>query len=65
MSALAAVAPDEGKPKLTKATPVGLRDAGVTESWLEDVIEKEPTILTTGRRGCNRAPTPSGKSWPP
>ena len=45
MSALAAVVPDEGKPKLTKATPVSLRDAGVTESWLEDVIEKEPTIL--------------------
>src|SRR5438876_9655186 len=45
MSALAAVAPDEGKPKLTKATPVSLRDAGVTESWLEDVIEKEPTVL--------------------
>jgi hypothetical protein len=48
MSALAAVLPDEGKPKLTKATPVSLRDAGVTESWLEDVIEKEPAILTLG-----------------
>lgn len=31
--------------KLGKATAVKLRDAGVTESWLEDVIEKEPTIL--------------------
>jgi hypothetical protein len=34
--------------KLIKATPVNLRDAGVTESWLEDVIEKEPTILGLG-----------------
>jgi hypothetical protein len=25
-----------------------LRDAGVTEGWLEDVIEKEPTILPLG-----------------
>jgi hypothetical protein len=48
MSALAAVVPDEAKPKLTKATPVSLRDAGVTESWLEDVIEKEPMILPLG-----------------
>lgn len=48
MSALAAITPDEGRPKLTKATPVNLRDAGVTESWLEDVIEKEPTILPLG-----------------
>jgi len=48
MSAPAAITLDEGKPKLTKATPVSLRDAGVTESWLEDVIEKEPTILPLG-----------------
>jgi len=34
--------------KLTKATPVKLRDAGVTEAWLEDVIEKEPTIIGLG-----------------
>jgi hypothetical protein len=34
--------------KLTKSVPVSLRDAGVTESWLEDVIEKEPTILGLG-----------------
>lgn len=35
-------------PKLVKATRVSLRDAGVTESWLEDVIEKEPRILVLG-----------------
>jgi hypothetical protein len=34
--------------QLTKATQVRLRDAGVTETWLEDVIEKDPTILGLG-----------------
>jgi hypothetical protein len=48
MSAIAAIAPNEGNPKLTKAVPVNLRDAGITESWLEEVIEKEPTILPLG-----------------
>lgn len=48
MCPIAAVAPEDGKPKLTKATPVSLREAGVTESWLEDAIEKDPTILHLG-----------------
>jgi hypothetical protein len=34
--------------QLTKATQVRLRDAGVTETWLEDVIEKDPIILGLG-----------------
>ena len=34
--------------QLTKATQVRLRDAGLTESWLEDVIEKDSTILGLG-----------------
>jgi len=34
--------------QLTKATHLRLRDAGVTETWLEDVIEKDPTILGLG-----------------
>jgi hypothetical protein len=42
------ISPNEQGPKLTKATPVSLRDAGVTESWLENEIEKEPTILRLG-----------------
>jgi hypothetical protein len=50
MSAIAAVVPDDAKPKLTKATPVTLRDAGVTEGWLEEVIEKEPNILPLGEK---------------
>src|SRR5439155_23981487 len=41
-------APNEQGPKLTKATPVSLREAGVTESWLENEIEKDPTILRLG-----------------
>jgi hypothetical protein len=48
MSPVAAILPDGESLRLTKATPVGLRDAGITEGWLEDVIEKEPTILTLG-----------------
>ena len=40
--------PAEQGPKLTKATPVTLRGAGVTESWLEKEIEKDPTILGLG-----------------
>jgi hypothetical protein len=47
MSSATAVPGDQG-PKLTKATPVSLREAGVAESWLEDVIKKEPTILGLG-----------------
>ncbi len=38
-------APIEQGPKLVKATPVSLREAGVTESWLEKEIEKDPTML--------------------
>lgn len=34
--------------QLTKATPVRLRDAGVTESWLEEVIEKDSIVLGLG-----------------
>jgi hypothetical protein len=41
-------APNDLGPKLTKAIPVSLRDAGITESWLEGVIENEPTILGLG-----------------
>jgi hypothetical protein len=41
-------APSEQGPKLTKATPVTLREAGITESWLEKEIEKEPTMLRLG-----------------
>jgi hypothetical protein len=40
--------PIEQGPKLTKATPVTLRDAGVTEGWFENEIEKDPTILRLG-----------------
>jgi hypothetical protein len=40
--------PHEQGPKLTKAIPVSLRDAGVTEGWLETEIEKDPTILRLG-----------------
>jgi hypothetical protein len=48
MSSISVVAPDETRPRLAKASPVNLRDAGVTESWLEDVIEKEPAIIGLG-----------------
>jgi hypothetical protein len=41
-------APVDQGPKLTKAIPVGLRDAGATESWLEGVIENDPAILGLG-----------------
>ncbi len=41
-------APIEHGPKLIKATPVSLKDAGVTESWLENQIENEPTMLRLG-----------------
>jgi hypothetical protein len=47
MSSPNSAATDEG-PKLTKATPVSLREAGVTESWLENEIEKDPTTLGLG-----------------
>jgi len=40
--------PTEQGPTLTKATPVNLRDAGVTESWLENEIDKDATILGLG-----------------
>lgn len=42
------VAPIEHGPKLVKAMPVSLKDAGVTESWLEEQIENEPTMLRLG-----------------
>jgi hypothetical protein len=42
------IPPNEQGPKLTKATPISLRDAGVTEGWLENEIEKDPTILRLG-----------------
>jgi len=38
-------APIEQGPKLTKATPVSLRDADITESWLENEIVKDPDML--------------------
>lgn len=41
-------APIERGPKRIKATPVSLKDAGVTESWLESQIENEPTMLRLG-----------------
>jgi len=41
-------APSEQGPKLTKATPIGLHEAGVSESWLERHIETDPTILGLG-----------------
>ena len=41
-------APTEHAPKLTKATPVSLREAGITESWLESEIEKDPAMLRLG-----------------
>jgi hypothetical protein len=47
MSTLSGPPTDQG-PKLTKAKSVTLRDAGVTESWLENEIEKDPTILPLG-----------------
>jgi hypothetical protein len=41
-------APNEQGPRLTTATPVTLREAGVTESWLEREIEKNPAMLKLG-----------------
>jgi len=41
-------APEERGPKLVKATPIGLKDAGVTEAWLENEIQKDPSILGLG-----------------
>jgi len=41
-------APSDQGPKLTKATQISLRDAGVSESWLENHIENDPTILGLG-----------------
>lgn len=41
-------APNEQGPKLTSSTPVSLREAGVTESWLEREIEKNPAMLRLG-----------------
>ncbi|HXN99405.1 MAG TPA: hypothetical protein VN881_10060 [Candidatus Acidoferrales bacterium] len=38
---------DQG-PKLTKSSPISLREAGITESWLERHIETDPTILRLG-----------------
>jgi hypothetical protein len=47
MSASITTPVDQG-PKLTKTTPISLREAGVNEGWLEGVIENEPTILGLG-----------------
>ena len=41
-------APSEQGPRLTKANPVSLREAGVSESWLESHIESDPAILRLG-----------------
>jgi hypothetical protein len=41
-------APSEQAPKVTKGVPVSLREAGITESWLERHIESDPTILRLG-----------------
>ncbi len=41
-------APNEQGPKLTTATPVSLREAGITENWLEREIEKNPAMLRLG-----------------
>src|SRR6266568_1606917 len=41
-------AQSEQAPKVAKAVPVSLREAGVTESWLESHIESDPTILRLG-----------------
>src|SRR5215470_19742635 len=38
----------EQKLKLTKATPIGLREDGITESWLENEIERDPSMLKLG-----------------
>src|SRR5947209_937277 len=38
----------EQAPKVTKAVAVSLREAGITESWLERHIESDPTILRLG-----------------
>jgi hypothetical protein len=40
--------PNEQGLKLTKAAPVSLRNAGLTECWLENEIDKDSTILTLG-----------------
>ncbi len=48
MSSIAVVTQDEAKLRLTKAVRVSLRDAGASESWLEDVIENEPAIIGLG-----------------
>ena len=50
MSSPIATPSDQG-PKLTKASPISLREAGVTESWLERHIETDPTILRLGDVG--------------
>ncbi|SRR5260370_6087242 len=47
MSSPIAVQNEQG-PKLTTATRIGLREAGVTESWLEREIEKNPAMLGLG-----------------
>jgi hypothetical protein len=40
--------PSDQGPKVTKAIPISLREAGVTESWLERHIENDPTVLRLG-----------------
>src|SRR5437879_3769937 len=41
-------APIAQAPTVTKAVPLSLREAGITESWLESHIESDPTILRLG-----------------
>src|SRR5260370_27908772 len=41
-------APGEQSPKVTKSVPISLREAGITESGLEQHIESDPTILRLG-----------------
>jgi hypothetical protein len=41
-------APNDHGPKLTKANAIRLREAGVTESWLERHLESDPSILGLG-----------------
>jgi len=50
--------------QLTKATQVRLRDAGVTESWLEDVIEEDSIILGLGE-SCLVIPVGKMARWLP
>jgi hypothetical protein len=41
-------APSDQAPKVTKSVPISLREAGITENWLERHIADDPTILPLG-----------------